>query len=318
MGTGSDFDFCLRKIADVKVEIQTSPQFTCNPDLNQVQYITCKTRNPDKTMTCLSLAEFREFHFDFMKLQLHFAWNWMQAHPDETLEDILDKRIDLCRKTDPDPDHCDTAKIDLKRPAYINLRNELVRIMQETRDNDNADTFEERGFKLVKPTLAQFAKKTHGSNTKFDNYQCGSLRYDIPTNDAPETVTFHIGNAIAPKSIFYEKQYLADCFICLMNQTEEKWGANTLKTSTWLNELPKWLEYFPEEWMLNRSDPNPDIQWHYGFWGQFITARGTFNHKYGRILRETGKMPFLPRQASCSFKSMREHLAKITQPGTNP
>ncbi len=35
MGTGSDFDFCLRKRTDVKVEIQTSPQFTCNPDLNQ-------------------------------------------------------------------------------------------------------------------------------------------------------------------------------------------------------------------------------------------------------------------------------------------
>ncbi len=37
MGTGSDFDFCLRKTIAVKVKIQTSPQFSCNPDLNQAK-----------------------------------------------------------------------------------------------------------------------------------------------------------------------------------------------------------------------------------------------------------------------------------------
>ncbi len=39
MGTGSDFYFCLRKRTDVKVEIQTRPQLTCNPDLNQTQIL---------------------------------------------------------------------------------------------------------------------------------------------------------------------------------------------------------------------------------------------------------------------------------------
>ncbi len=35
LGTGSDFGFCLRKTIAIKVESQTSPQVTFNPDLNQ-------------------------------------------------------------------------------------------------------------------------------------------------------------------------------------------------------------------------------------------------------------------------------------------
>jgi hypothetical protein len=56
------------------------------------------------------------------------------------------------------------------------------------------------------------------------------------------------------------------------------------------------------------SAPDENIRGHYGFWGQFLTARKTFNHKLAKQFMETGKMPFQTRRSWCSIESMRKHL----------
>ena len=184
----------------------------------------------------------------------------------------------------------------------------LAPIYAESKEDANADLFEFTAFEHVKPILKTFAEKTFGSTAKFAEYQCGCLKYDNPKQDDPKTVDFHIGNAVAPKSIFTDPGYLESCFFELMKQAQEKFGADSLQTNTWLNSLPKWLEYFPEEWQQNLQPEDKNVFWHFGFWGQFISAKGTFNAKYGQILRDTGEFPFYPRKSKCSFKEMRKHL----------
>ena len=48
-----------------------------------------------------------------------------------------------------------------------------------------------------------------------------------------------------------------------------------------------------------------------GFWGQFVNARGTFNEKHARILRDTGRFPFWPRASWCTFDQLRDHLEQL-------
>jgi len=143
-------------------------------------------------------------------------------------------------------------------------------------------------------------------------YQCGSLRYNLsPDTDNPQRIGFHIANACCPCSIFDDPLYLPGCFLALMGQCEAKFGVTEIGTGTWLNSHPKWLALFPPEWSDNMSPPRTDIQWHYGFWGQFVSARKTFNHKLGKKFRETGELPYSLRSSWCRIETMRKHLLTL-------
>ncbi len=253
----------------------------------------------------LSYPEYASFLHELTGLQLHFAWRWAREHPGEPIRDILRNRVDLCRKTDPEPRHADIATLDFQRPAWLELEKALTAACEAAR---TADAFEARARACVGPVVEAFARKTYGSTAKQEEYQCGSLKYDAPLASAPATVAFHIGNAIAPASIFADPLYLPNCLRHLMDQAEERYGAQALVTTTWLNSLPKWLALFPDEWQTNLSAEDRNVQWHYGFWGQFISAKGTLNARYAQSLRDTGRFPFYPRTSHCSFKALRNHL----------
>lgn len=256
------------------------------------------------------LKEYTELITELSKLQLWFLWNWMDMHPEEKFDDAVYNRIDICRKTDPTPKHYDVADMDAERPEWIRIRKELKSLYTETCNDTTAHIFELKGFDIIKDVLARFVEASYQKDLKFKDYQCGSLKFD-PPNEDKKAVTFHIGNAIVPQSIFADKNYLVDCFLCLMEKAEEEYNVDTLTTSTWLNSFPKWLKYFPNEWIENLSPENKSIGWHFGFWGQFISAKETFNYKYAEIFRKTGEMPFYPRRSHCSFASLRAHLDSL-------
>ena len=255
----------------------------------------------------LTYSEHLQFLLDLTSLQLHFAWRWAHDHPGESIRDVLRNRVDLCRKTDPSPADYDIAILDLTRPAWRELEDRLAALHTRVA---SAEAFESAAAECVRPVVEAFARKTFGSTVKISEYQCGSLKYDAPLPVAPREVDFHIGNAVAPRSIFSDPAYLPRCLADLMDQTEAKFGANVLKTGTWLNSVPKWLELFPPEWTTGLGPVNTSVGWHYGFWGQFVSAQGTLNVKYARYLRETGLFPFYPREGRCSFAALRRHLAK--------
>ncbi len=93
-----------------------------------------------------------------------------------------------------------------------------------------------------------------------------------------------------------------------MDRAEAEYGADRLGTGSWLNSHPRWLALFPEEYRRNMGADDEDVGCGKGFWGQFINARGAFNAKHARILRETGRFPYPKRYSWCSFQAMRRHL----------
>ncbi len=145
------------------------------------------------------------------------------------------------------------------------------------------------------------------------SWNCGSLKYDPPTAEAPKQVSMHIYNTVSPHSFFENPHYLILCFLLLMKEAEVRYNADTLFCSSWLNDRPRWLAYFPEEWQENLSPRNFDrlTGMTVGDWGSIYDARGCLNTKHIALVRETGKLPYCPRKSHCSFKAMREHLAKL-------
>jgi hypothetical protein len=252
--------------------------------------------------------EHRQYLHDIVKLQLWFVWWWQHHHPDASFQSILRDRVDIYRKTKINRGMMNPPKPDFDAPEWLDLERHLSQLYLKHRSD--ARTYENAAFHIIQPTIDARSKRDYEERPYVLDYQCGSLKYDRPKEEHPKRVSFHIANALSPQSIFADENYLPQCFADLMNKSASEYGADALGTCTWLNSHAKWLDFFPPEWSGNMEPRNKNVQWHLGFWGQFITARGTFNTRLGRKLRETGEFPFWPRCSWCSFESLRKHLIR--------
>ena len=254
--------------------------------------------------------EHRQYLHDIVKLKLWFAWGWKKDHPYEPFQSALRHRVDIFRKTDLHPGTM-KSKVDYDNQGWMNLEKQLCKHYENHSADGNADAFEKSAFQIVKPFIDARVRRDYEERPYVLDFQCGSLKYDPPSEENPARIFFHIANACVPRSIFYDRAHLPRCFIELMDACESKYGANTLETYSWLNSLPEWNRLFPDEWREHMEDEVHDVIRDYGFWGQFINGRETFNHQYGQQLRNTGKLPYYPRHSWCTFKALRHHLSKM-------
>lgn len=252
-----------------------------------------------------TLEEHRQYLHDIVRLKLFFIHLWLEEHPHEKFQDVIRYRVDIYRKTKANPGLHTPKELFFDAPAWKTMEDQAEKCWLDNRNN--REKFEKEAFEIFRDSIDQRCEFDFLDNSVLQQYPNGSLRHD-PAPDAgnPELIWFHIANAIRPHSIFEDPAYLPGCFKWLMDSAEQKFKVKMIGTGTWLNSNPKWLALFPDEWFDNLSQPTEAVNWSYGCWGQFISARGTFNAKYGKILRETGKLPFYPRISFCSIAAMRK------------
>ena len=254
-----------------------------------------------------TVEEHRDYLYQIVRLQLFFLHRWLAAHPGEAPVDVLRKRVDIYRKTDANPGGLNPTDIDWNAPAWQSLEQALLCAYDGNRQD--AAAFEQEGFGILRASIDARVERDFHDQTHLDRYQCGSLRYDVHDASCRE-VMFHIANRISPTSIFAHPLYLPCCFMVLLEHVEANYRAEVIGTHSWLNSNPKWMVLFPQEWTDNLGEPSTDVQWHYGYWGQFITARGTFNEKLGDYVRQHGTLKYPPRGSKCAIANLRRHLIK--------
>lgn len=246
-----------------------------------------------------------------VRLKLHFVHRWLASHPHESLETVLVERVDIWHKT-----HLNTgglvSSIDANNDAWQAMVAQVKHIHAEHAQPARRDAFEAAAFDVFRDSIAarapiDFERERAGEHLR--HYTCGSLRFH--KMDEAQSVFLHIANAIAPRSIFHSPQYLQDCLHQLLDLAEREYDATHLHTHTWLNSVPAWLAFFPAVWQARMTPPDRDVRDHYGFWGQFIDARGCFNHRRADRLRATGEFPYPPRRSWCTFDELRAHLENL-------
>jgi len=270
------------------------------------------------------IDEHAEFLREYVKLQLWFIWNWLHTHPSEDFTFVIRNRVDIYRKTNLNPGLSKNTPTpgDFSLPQWRQLERAMEIVFHKSKST-SAEVFENEAWRLLRPFVEARVERDFREGNGLDNYQCGSLRYDVPRRllgyrltawlhylliGAPRCISFHIGNRIAPRSFFDDPSYLPKCFFQLMEETQRKFYAGGLTIKTWLNSYPPWLELFPKEWLNNMSPPDEGVGWSQLYWGQFITSRGTFNYKHARMFRESGVLPHKPRRSWCTFNSLAAHL----------
>ncbi len=264
----------------------------------------------------MSSAKTRREHFNFLcqmvALQLWFLWHWLADHPEEDFSHVMRKRINVYRRTDL-YDGRPLDRMDYDEPVWRELENRARDLYQATKGDGDAARFEAEGLAiLLKHIEARADLDARRSADAWPaRFQCGSLRSDAPKPEHPTRALFHIANAVSPRSIFDDPGYLPGCLLCLMEESRRQYGADSLSTATWLNSCPKWLRLFPPQWTDHLGPEMTEPTMGMGFWGQFVNARGTFNEKHARILRDTGRFPFWPRASWCTFDQLRDHLEQL-------
>ena len=258
-----------------------------------------------------TLAEHREFLHEIVKLQLFFVHLWLEQHPEEDFTRVMRRRVNIYRKTDANPGSSSPRTLHLDEAPWTDWVAAAFEVYRRRRDDREA--FEREAFEIFRPGIDRRCERDYGEGRAAGLYQCGCF---LP-GEAPEAdgrLMFHIVNVVSPYSFLADPAYFRRCFRALLDVAERIYGVKELTTRSWLNSYPRWLEYFPEEWHRNLTEPNRDIQWHAGFWGQFVTARGTFHRRRAEELRRTGEFPYLPRGSFVSVAAMRKHLDNLPMP----
>ena len=192
-----------------------------------------------------------------------------------------------------------------------------VRIAAKADELDDllAPEFEERMYAEIRELAMERAERFFAKSVGLwlpQDWNAGSLKYETPQKSMPpHYCCFHIANALAPRSIYDDPRHLPECFLDIMARGEKEYGFDTLCTGTWLDDVPRWLALFPQEWIDNLSAGADRTGWHFGYWGQMVTGRGTFNDKAGQYVRENLKPKYKCRGSHCSFAAMRKHLEEL-------
>ncbi len=243
-----------------------------------------------------SLEEHLKFADDCFTFSMQFIWDQQRRHPEKTRKELMGLTLFhyLLRKVAEEPFE------------KVPLELELLDRVEKAETPEEMEPLRQKVIDHVRSIYPN----TLGPNACFEKGR--TLRYDDPHYDLPgKWCVFHIYNAKAPESIFDDPQYMAENFRYIMDESEARFGCDHLFTFTWLNSLPQWLSFFPQEWIDNRGYPYPGIVGNLGCLGQFINARGNLNKKNADYLLSTGTLRYPRRAAVCSFSAMRQHLKEM-------
>lgn len=257
----------------------------------------------------------RDEHLDFVSksvgLMLCFAWKWTATHREEDIGYVVSKRTAV-RQFCGFSDDGFVQEAGLDETTWAGITQRLSGIYQQCLERHDPDAFERKGLAALCSEIEAYADRGYEKDIRPLDRSAGSLSYEEKpkVEGHPTWCVFHIANALSPRSIFADETHLPKCFLTLMEQSADRCGYDTLYTTTWLNAYPKWLTYFPEEWLANMGEPFQQVLANLGFWGQILNGRKTFNAKAGDYIRRTGELLYKPRTSHCSFAAMREHLSK--------
>lgn len=263
------------------------------------------------TIPLKTCEEHREYVEHLARISFYFARRWLKAkYPEHSMGELIRDHTPLLYHA---LNYLDNAT------QWDNP--DCHRILTEA-DNLSLlspDEFEDGMWEFIHPLARERAVLNYPDSVGIKvlpGWNCGSLKYDPPQTGIPPTwCTVHILNAVGPYSLFDDPEYLPACFQLLMKEGSIRFGYDTLYCGSWLNHRADWLSFFPEEWRSNLSplSPDPVPRWHFGWWGQLVTGRGTVNPKAEIFVRENGYLKYQYRTSHCSFENMKRHLAEINK-----
>jgi hypothetical protein len=250
-----------------------------------------------------TVEEHRYYLEEIVKVSLFVTATYCNKYPESDLYEELDRRTPIYNHTEFNKYHM----FDIEQPKpkeWFHLKKKLKEIYLKDRDPDN---FEKVAYKLIKPYIygrIDFdIKDLHGD---YDNDDEESwLRYDVEAGS--KKVELHFENALYPDSFLSDKKFfyrkLKEAAIDLKGK-----GVEIVYSGSWLNSYDKFLDLLPPNWRQSRRVVVKDIEFHLGFWGQFLRSNETLNKRAITYLRENGSVMYPEAECQVTIKDLEIFL----------
>jgi hypothetical protein len=123
---------------------------------------------------------------------------------------------------------------------------------------------------------------------------------------------------VFPKQTFHHLWYtmhednkLVAVHRAIENACDKHPSIREVECGTWMNNVPRFLQFWPESYHNNRQNWEDTGGFGPGWWGQYLKATGEFNEKAAEILRSTGKHRNPISIGRCPVKDVLTHLRKF-------
>lgn len=240
---------------------------------------------------------------EIVKLSLWISARYCNENPNANIVNILDEKTPIFNHTKFNKFHMfETKKPKPKEWTYI--KNRLKGLYDK---DNNPEIFEKFGFDLlkghIKGRVKEDLKDLHYEG--IDNQDESWLRYDI--EEGVKRLELHFENSLYPNSFLSDKKnFYLKLNECLLDA--KKNNIETLYSGSWLNSYDKFLDLFPIEWKESRNNVNYNIEFHLGFWGQFLRSNESLNEKTVSYLRENGIVKYPEADCEISVIELEKFL----------
>ncbi len=242
---------------------------------------------------------------EIVKLSLWIAADVKNKRPQEDFLWILDERTPLFSNTTFNKNHF-FAREDFDTDEWMDMKKQLRAIYEK---NSNPDTFEKMGINLLDKYIEPRVEKDfHDMNYEDpDDIEVEEswARYD--TSIKEEYMELHMENSLYPNSFLSDKTHFYK-MLRIVVEDAEKAGYKGIYSGSWLNNYVGWTNLMPEEWNSSKYEQKDVIEWHLGFWGQFLRSNDTFNFKSSQYYRENGKVKYPEVSCRASIDSFKKLL----------
>jgi hypothetical protein len=127
--------------------------------------------------------------------------------------------------------------------------------------------------------------------------------------DTGDLLTLHFRNFFAPDSPANHADELKAGLRTLIAKAQgERPDVEKVQCASWLNNVPFFLELFPEEWRANAvtCPYEPSAGW----WGQMIDRKGKLHEGNAAHLREQGQFKHANVHGRCPVDRLVQHLSR--------
>lgn len=193
--------------------------------------------------------------------------------------------------------------------GWVEIRNELIGKMERCKKRSDCATMIKDCMQLVMPVLeSRFVKKYTFPQMEF--YCWWYTLHEDNTHMA-----LHLVNAYQPESPFdHLDHFISSMFKAVDDAVGIHPEIKKVSCGSWLNDVPRFLQLWPNSYQLNKKILNSYGGFGPGVWGQYMTVNGGFNDRKAAILRSTGLHPHPLSESYCSVDELVHHLNKIRPP----
>lgn len=195
----------------------------------------------------------------------------------------------------------------LVNPQWLEMKAKLTTLMEACADPADSSSMEEECLEMLMPYLEpKFEKDSRRSESTFHCWMYGM-------NEDNTLASVHIVNADKPESPFADVKRFASDLLRLAEDAVNKYPTcTTIECCSWMNDMPKFLEIWPQSFKDNRENFQKTGGFGPGRWGQYVSAQGAFNFKGGNYLRENGEHRYAKSRGRCPIEDLINHLRKFT------